>query len=259
MSDSAQLKTWRNDGGSATLDGHPGKAARWAGRLTAAPHLLAAWATMALGAVTGLNLPQSDAATYVGHWRDKPKPDYVRTMSQHVWRNASLAERTVHVLNAVLGVREVGWNWGARVKEFLAAAGVFVPAPWCAALLTWALREAGADRRKLPKYPASTYFWWAWAKDCGRLQSVYSGDRGDFVVGNSGSGHIVAIRAVLDNSDGDPRDGDFTHYSTLEGNTNAQGSREGHQVARRTRTPGWARSYKRHGVIRIDDDLGLVA
>ena len=88
-----------------------------------------------------------------------PKPSYVTTVSAAEWASLPLPERFLHVARSQVGVREVTANWSPIIKLYLKVAGVFSPAPWCAAFLTWCLLEAGADRKKLPKFPASTYYW----------------------------------------------------------------------------------------------------
>ena len=42
-----------------------------------------------------------------------------------------------------VGVKETSPNWGARVKQYLAAAGVYSPAPWCISFLCWCFERAG--------------------------------------------------------------------------------------------------------------------
>lgn len=170
-----------------------------------------------------------------------PKPSYVTTVSAAQWASLPLPERFLYVARSQVGVREVTANWSPVIKLYLKVAGVFFPAPWCAAFLTWCLLEAGADRKKLPKFPASTYYWWSWAKANGRLLNAPS--RGRLIVVNGAKGgHIGVVRAV-----------DGALVETIEGNTDDKGSREGIKVADRTRM--WRRyldQYPRHGFISLE-------
>ncbi len=193
------------------------------------------------------------------HWRDKPAPDYVSNFASVIWRNASLAERAVHVARAQLdkGVQELSPNWSPDIRRYLAVTGIFRPAPWCAAFVTWCLIEAGADRKKLPALAASTYWWYVWAKQTKRLRVDTKGKpanaprRGDLAGWNSGTGHIFIVREVVRRVDGGPKVG------TIEGNTNRAGGREGVAVMERTRTwPELAR-HTRYGFIAITNDLGV--
>lgn len=185
-------------------------------------------------------------------WRDKPAPSYLKAWARQNWSGASLSERTLMVLDSQVGVEENPSNWGPEVQKYLKAAGLDQPAPWCAALLTWALLEAGADRRKLPDNAASTYFWWAWAKENKLLRSKWLGiKRGVFALWNdrNGKGHIFAVTKVL---------GAFT-VETIEGNTNAAGSREGRFVMRRKRNWSLLAAFTRFGWLEIPDSLGVGA
>lgn len=180
------------------------------------------------------------------HWRDIPRPAFVKTLTPDEWRNADLNERFLHVMRSQerLGIREVTENWGPAIKAYLAVAGVFGPGPWCAALVTWALVQAGADRKKLPKFAASTYFWWKWAND--NELTIAFPVRGSLGVQNGAKGgHIWAIL------DGNPR------FATIEGNTNPGGSREGYGVFERKRSAASMMGHPRRAFIRLPNSLGV--
>ena len=182
-------------------------------------------------------------------WKSKPAPAYLLAWAKDGWASASLSERTLMVLDSQVGVKESPSNWGPKVSMYLRAAGILTPAPWCAALLTWALLEAGADRKKLPRFAASTYYWWSWARANKRLISKGSKIvRGNFGVWNGkGGGHIFAVVKPV---------GAYA-AETLEGNTNKAGAREGEYVMRRQRSWGQMSRYPRFGWIQIDDSLGV--
>lgn len=175
------------------------------------------------------------------HWRDIPRPGYVKTMTDDVWRESSLSERTLHVAASQVGVRETSQNWGPVVRVYLAVAGLFTKAPWCAAFVTWCLVQAGADRKKLPKFAASTYYWWEWARV--NQLGVHKPARGHIGVYNDkGGGHIWLWTS---------------EEATIEGNTNNDGSREGVGVFRRVRRS--TGKHARVAIIEIPDSLGVGA
>lgn len=205
--------------------------------------------------------PVPAPALAFSHWRDKPAPAYLDTYARSVWRNATLRERMVHVMRSQekAKVRELTRNWSPQIRAYLAVTGIFSPAPWCAAFVTWCLLEAGADRKKLPKNAASTYFWWKWAKETGRLKvnekgaPVYEPERGDLFDWNSdGGGHIGGIYDVVEVKG-------IVKMLTIEGNTDQAGSREGVAVMNRVRMWNSLARHKRYGIIQIPDELGVGA
>jgi hypothetical protein len=173
----------------------------------------------------------------------------VRYLTDAQYRALPVHERALHVARKHDRVREAtGKNDGFWVSAFLKAAGLVGRYPWCAAYAYYCLREAGWEA-KGPKHPASTYFWWEWARDSGRLIKPNSNaalletiKRGDLFVWNGkGGGHIGFVLRVLP-------DGSFL---TLEGNTNKAGSREGDGVYDRVRHIKTLRKYPRWGFIRV--------
>lgn len=189
--------------------------------------------------------------------RNRPRPTYVRTLTPDEWRNASLAERCLHVCASQVGQREVGrTNYGGMVTRFLNAAGFFRGVPWCAAFLFWALLESGASPLKLWKsikgmrgnWAASTYGMLEWAKRSGALLkgTPQRGDIGVWFNASKRGGHTFAITGVTGT-------GADRVLETIEGNTNDEGSREGYEVARRTRTLNSFRANEDWGFIRITD------
>jgi hypothetical protein len=129
------------------------------------------------------------------------------------------ADGLVNVLTSQLGATEhpLGSNWGRPVQDYLEAAGIDYPAPWCAAFIEWGLRKIGRkgagaycpnwdvpDRRTAPK--------------CGSLGLVWFPSMKRY-------GHIFCVRRVIS------RDA----VESIEGNSNADGSREGYAVVSRIR------------------------
>lgn len=172
------------------------------------------------------------------------KPPYVKTLTDQQWASALLSERALHVAHSQLGVKESGANWGPMVKLYLAVAGMFSPAPWCASFVTWCLVQSGADRKKLPKFAASTYYWWEWAKNSHRDNPNPSRGR-LFVWNEKGGGHIGFVAETLVNGS----------FRTVEGNTNDNGGREGYKVAERIRKQLDVIGHPRWTYIEIGDEL----
>lgn len=173
------------------------------------------------------------------------KPERVKTLTQAEWAASKLSERALHVARSYEGERESAANDSKLIRAWLKLAGVFFPAPWCAAFVTACLVEAGADRKKLPRFAASTYYWWLWAKNSRRLRQV--GVRGDVFVWNGRDGGHTGF--VRQGGGGDPKIG------TLEGNTNDEGSREGYEVCERVRWTSEISRHPRWGYIVIDEGL----
>jgi hypothetical protein len=162
---------------------------------------------------------------------DVPCPAEVRShFPEFDWKNASLAERCVHLARAHerMKVREITANWGPWVRLYLAVAGWKSPAPWCAAFVYYTLVQCGADRSRLWKNPASTYSMVMWARKNNRL-SKKSARRGNAFVWNtrgaSPRGHTGWI--VQDAQ---------SYFVTIEGNTNRYRGREGDGVYQCQRT-----------------------
>lgn len=176
--------------------------------------------------------------------RNKPKPAYVKTMSDITWLNADLIERASHVARSQerLKVREVTENWGGMVTVYLKTAGWISKAPWCAAFVYWCLLESGADKKKLWKNPASTLYLWKWAHATKRLHKTFPADR---CVGVYNSISFTGHTWIYLNKNGE----------TIEGNTNVRGAREGIGVFERKRPLDTIDHYPRWGCVEIGNDL----
>lgn len=130
----------------------------------------------------------------------------------------------LRLLRQQVGVKEVppGSNRGKRVMMYLRACDIRVPAPWCSAVLVWAADEVGMKRPQ--KLPGLASQWFPRSKRI-RRDDVRPGDLGGVYFRSKGRiAHVMAVEKVR-----------RREVVTLEGNTNAQGSREGHQFARRIR------------------------
>lgn len=173
----------------------------------------------------------------------------VSYLTDSQYSNLTLTERYLHQANSYVGQKEIGNNWGPFVKATLKLSGIGYPAPWCAAFIKRCLKEANWELNG-PIYPASTYYWYIWAKKNSRLITPKTGQefadtvkRGMLFVWNGpDGGHIGAIVTVYPET---------LTFDTIEGNTNSKGSREGNQVARKTRSLSSLKVYPRWGFIDI--------
>ncbi|MDR1305279.1 MAG: hypothetical protein LBK76_08670 [Verrucomicrobiales bacterium] len=137
---------------------------------------------------------------------------------------ASSRQEFLAVLRSQVGVTErpPGSNDGPEVRAYLAACGITKPAPWCAALLHWGLS-------KIASKPVTGGGAWspAWFPRARRVAAgdVREGDIGGvYFASLRRVGHVVACESVS-----------RREVTTIEGNTNAAGSREGDRVARKVR------------------------
>jgi hypothetical protein len=186
---------------------------------------------------------------------NKQKPSWVVDITADNWLKESANTRALFVMGsmATLKVREIGSNAGAWVKKILASVGLGEGYSWCGAGLYYSLIEAGADPKKMPEkhLAASVYQWYVWAKNTGRLlkkpkrgAAMFWLDRKKVGKNVNWQGHIGPVRGL------EPLDENL--FYTIEGNTNAKGSREGDGVYRKDRTMTELKKHERFGFI----DLG---
>ena len=143
--------------------------------------------------------------------------------------------RVAEVAKRELGVHETSPNWGARVKNYLAAAGITFPTAWCAAFVVFVLHKAGYGGR-LPDQPAWVPSWAAWARKTGRTVTRAGARKGDLACINwphtdKTPDHIAIITGNL---------GALKRVTTIGGN-------EGDAVRQ-----GWRPYSYLHTVIRVD-------
>jgi len=118
-----------------------------------------------------------------------------------------------------IGIREAtGHNDGIAVAEYLRSVGLNRPEPWCAAFVCWVYQKEGLNK------PRS-----GWSPDlfpASRLaRSALPGDViGIYFPNLKRIAHVGIVERI---------DGDF--ITTIEGNTNVYGSREGDGVYRKKR------------------------
>jgi hypothetical protein len=126
----------------------------------------------------------------------------------------------VNVLSSQIGQTEhpKGSNWGRPVQEYLEAAGINRPAPWCAAFIEWGLQKIG--RKGAGAYVPS------WNQPSHRIERPSIGSLGlVWFPQMKRYGHIFCVKRVTSSRS----------IETIEGNSNAEGSREGYAVVSRVR------------------------
>ena len=145
------------------------------------------------------------------------------------------------------GVKETKENWGPQIEKYLKAAGLDVPAPWCAAFVNYCAEQAAqvlhipstleevineaycpsyaawAEKKGYlvkPKFNSTTKKWEIPSNVVpGALFLVWSGSRGRYA-------HIGFVESV---------DFENARFISIEGNSNNTGSREGFMVASNNR------------------------
>lgn len=159
----------------------------------------------------------------------------------------------IHLLNVT---EDAGPNRdrAGRIAEFLRSCGISSPAPWCAAFVYHCHIEAGVSAERLPArhLAASTYQWAKWAAAHGRLRTLARANglpqRGDLFLWNaslsfgrvgptSGSGHIGFVCSATRDRGSASRLEQAAQgrvlLRTIEGNSNADGGRDGTALIRR--------------------------
>lgn len=156
-----------------------------------------------------------------------------------------LAAKIVELARLEIGVEEVsGSNCGPRVNQYKGATNL-PPAeswPWCAAFVCWLVRESlqvtGVKESGTFKRPRTASAWgfeaWSLAQDSTtQTRKPHRGDiqAGDIVIFKFS--HIGIAESAPD------KNGNLT---TIEGNTDGAGSREGGAVLRKKRRVDQIRS-----------------
>lgn len=162
---------------------------------------------------------------------------YERSLSQI----SGIAEQVAELAEKEVGVREdpKNSNRGQRVQEYQDATWLTGTSwPWCAAFICWLCKQAGMPTKHRPM-TAGAWDFENWARKSRTPATIYKPAtltdirRGDIVVFTFS--HIGL--AVADESNG--------YVQTVEGNTDASGSREGGGVYRKTRSTRKIRSVIR--------------
>lgn len=150
-------------------------------------------------------------------WQDALRHAGKPLTNQPTEANISLI-KPFNVKLAETAKRELGtkeWPPGSNsgpVMKYLKAAGFKFPTPWCAAFVTWCMREAGW-KRNLPPLKGWVPSWESWAAERGYLINKYKAKKGDIVTfqfdADSSGDHIGLILANY---------GPYKQVVTIEGN-----------------------------------------
>lgn len=146
---------------------------------------------------------------------------------------SQLSDRALAIAKSQVGQKEnpLGSNWGHPVQDYLASVGLYQPASWCMAFVYWCVDHAA---NQLGMANPLT-------KTGGVLNSYHTFKGYKALVGHNvelpESGYIF----IMDLGNGLGHTGfvearqNGIAMATIEGNTNDTGSREGIEVAEKTR------------------------
>lgn len=142
-----------------------------------------------------------------------------------------------------VGVRETsGRNDGPMVREYLASTGLPEGHPWCAAIVHWCYRKCGDVKEPIHLYARAAQWhteeFVIWRQGDPHPEGRLSRDGDHFSLHYASLGRIGHTGLIYGEDD--------NHLRTVEGNTNAEGSREGNQVALRRRTKRTIHTISRH-------------
>ena len=152
-----------------------------------------------------------------------------------------LATATMMYAHDMMGIKEDfvegKWtNWGPEIKQFLYAADLSVPAPWCAAFVNWCAEQGSYDTNiasPLEQVVNQAYVqsYADWAQENKKYVHETKTGHGDLFLLYYPKLHRYAHIGFVSEMNVD--EGWFT---TVEGNTNDTASREGFKVASRRRS-----------------------
>lgn len=149
----------------------------------------------------------------------------------------TLQQKALEIAISQIGVEEAPGhkNTGKQVEKYLAAVGLGPGYSWCMAFMYWChLQAAEAMGRKVLMFKTGGVLeQWRQRKNTHRALIPQPGDI--FIMDyGKGTGHTGIVEKVED---------EVVH--TIEGNTNDDGSRDGYEVCRRTRSRNKILGYLR--------------
>lgn len=152
-----------------------------------------------------------------------------------------LAEKLVALAKKEVGVEEVdGTNTGPRVNEYKAATDLppKSPWPWCAAFICWLIREAMKDGKYTFARPVTAGAWdfENWSRRQDNSTQTKKPHRGDILPGDI----VIFTFSHIGLATTKPDENGM--IGTIEGNTDASGSREGGGVFAKRRKLSQIRS-----------------
>ena len=139
-----------------------------------------------------------------------------------------LALASLQFAQSQIGVQEVpkNSNAGPAVEKYLKSVGLGKGYAWCMAFVYWSVKSASTQLNVLNPLSKTGGVLDMYNKEKDlRVTTPQSGDIFIMDFGN-GAGHAGIVEKVLLNG----------KIQTIEGNTNDEGSREGYEVCRRTRS-----------------------
>ena len=140
----------------------------------------------------------------------------------------TLGMKALELARQSVGVHEDTDNWGVWIRVYLAFVGIRTPAPWCAAFVTFKVHQAAKALGVKATMPKTGYCptIWNWAvKNHHTLAVPQPGCL--FLVWND-SLHRYAHVGFVAEVHG-------SYFTSVEGNSNNTGSREGKGVCSNTR------------------------
>ncbi|MDA6068000.1 CHAP domain-containing protein [Flavobacterium sp. AC] len=137
----------------------------------------------------------------------------------------TLRSKALEIAQSQIGVQEIpkNSNAGPAVEKYLKSVGLGKGYAWCMAFVYWSVKEASLQLDIINPL-AKTAGVLAMFNKMEKLR-VTIPQPGDFFIMDfgKGNGHTGFVEKILPNG----------KLQTIEGNTNADGSREGYEVARR--------------------------
>lgn len=150
---------------------------------------------------------------------------------------SNLATKALELAQSQIGVQEIpkNSNAGPAVEKYLKSVGLGKGYSWCMAFVYWSVKEASkqlAVTNPLEKTGGVLKMW----NECQELRVSGNPQPGDIMILDYGKGlgHTGMVEKV---------EGNVIH--TIEGNTNDEGSREGYEVCRRTRSKSMIKGFLR--------------
>lgn len=161
----------------------------------------------------------------------------VALVSRSVGGEREIRPELIKALCSQLNVRETSPNRGVMVDKYLHSVGVDIPAPWCAAFVSYNLQQFNVPNPKSawsPAYANPKDVIWTEKK---RQTPLLPGDVVTYYYPHlKRVGHVGFYTAT-----------DKTGYFiTIEGNTNGGGSRDGDGVYKKKREPGKVYAISRY-------------
>lgn len=150
---------------------------------------------------------------------------------------SALALKALELAVARIGTKEdpIGSNWGPNITYWLARVHIFKPAPWCMAF-AWSTVDDACQALHMPNPLPCTggvmdmYHQLQNSKFHSGLLVQLPAPGDIFIMDlGKGLGHCGFVETIFD---------DHVKLKTIDGNTNADGGREGYEVERKDRHQG---------------------